>query len=308
MMKFLRKYNKWILAVGGTLLMIVFLIPQAVSNLGKQAGQGSATVALVDGEKISAKEWEPYLEEMRALVQLQATIPQLLGPFVMSIREPEHWYLMVREAEAAGLVGGEELGSQAAAALQSMAGMTQNREVIARTLARIDGINRLLNLYQQAGKFSDVRLVDAARDEFLSMSADMVVLQADPDAVDYEPTEDELQAQLDEYGELTAAASESGFGYRVPDRVQIEYLSVDVPSVREMVERSGAIEPVSLHRHWIENADDPTLNFPPVDPTIDVPEVVREHLLTKLTRDKLEDIARFMNTELRKSSPRPGAR
>ena len=33
MFKFLRKYNKWILAVGGTLLMIVFLIPQAFTSL-----------------------------------------------------------------------------------------------------------------------------------------------------------------------------------------------------------------------------------------------------------------------------------
>ena len=30
MFKFLRKYDKWILAVGGTLLMITFLVPQAI--------------------------------------------------------------------------------------------------------------------------------------------------------------------------------------------------------------------------------------------------------------------------------------
>ena len=37
MLKFFRKYNKWILAVGGTLLMITFLIPQAIQGLS-QAG------------------------------------------------------------------------------------------------------------------------------------------------------------------------------------------------------------------------------------------------------------------------------
>jgi len=47
MMSFLRKYNKYILAVGGTLLMIAFLIPQAITSLSQRGGVSAASVAVV---------------------------------------------------------------------------------------------------------------------------------------------------------------------------------------------------------------------------------------------------------------------
>ena len=56
MFKFLRKYNKYILAVGGTLLLITFLIPYAFTNVLQGMGQGKstwATVGLQQREKIS---------------------------------------------------------------------------------------------------------------------------------------------------------------------------------------------------------------------------------------------------------------
>ncbi|XOV74985.1 MAG: hypothetical protein ACFHWZ_16165 [Phycisphaerales bacterium] len=34
MLKFLRKYNTLILVVGGSLLMVVFLVPQAIEQIG----------------------------------------------------------------------------------------------------------------------------------------------------------------------------------------------------------------------------------------------------------------------------------
>ena len=47
MFKFLRKYNKYILAVGGTLLLITFLIPFAFTNLLQGMGAGRAPWARV---------------------------------------------------------------------------------------------------------------------------------------------------------------------------------------------------------------------------------------------------------------------
>lgn len=37
MLKFLRKYQAWIMAVGGSLLMIAFLLPQAIQRFGNMA-------------------------------------------------------------------------------------------------------------------------------------------------------------------------------------------------------------------------------------------------------------------------------
>ncbi len=50
MFKFLRKYNKYILAVGGTLLLITFLIPTAITGLAQrsaQRGQGLEQLQLL---------------------------------------------------------------------------------------------------------------------------------------------------------------------------------------------------------------------------------------------------------------------
>ena len=100
MFKFLRKYNKWILAVGGTLLMIVFLIPQAISSLSQRAAVGSAVWATIgeDKEEISGEERRQTERELVVLEQLQG-----LG-IPMIAKEPAHWYLLVREAEDAGVV------------------------------------------------------------------------------------------------------------------------------------------------------------------------------------------------------------
>ena len=67
MFKFLRKYNKWILAFGGTVLMIAFLVPEAISRLSQQAAQGGAGWATVDNlpdleaiERIHPRTWLVY--------------------------------------------------------------------------------------------------------------------------------------------------------------------------------------------------------------------------------------------------------
>ena len=51
MFKFLRKYNKYILAVGGTLLLITFLIPFAFTNLLQGVGRGGATWATINDDR-----------------------------------------------------------------------------------------------------------------------------------------------------------------------------------------------------------------------------------------------------------------
>ena len=101
MFKFLRKYNKWILAVGGTLLLIVFLIPQAISGLSQRAAVRSASRAVIGGdEEVPMKEWQQVQEQTQFLVRLGAGVPS-----VGRIETPEHWYLLVREADDVGVVG-----------------------------------------------------------------------------------------------------------------------------------------------------------------------------------------------------------
>ena len=58
MFKFLRKYDKWILAIGGSLLLITFLVPQAIQGLSEYSAQTGASWATVgkSGQKITQGE------------------------------------------------------------------------------------------------------------------------------------------------------------------------------------------------------------------------------------------------------------
>jgi hypothetical protein len=88
MFKFLRKYNKWILAVGGTLLMIVFLIPGAIRSLSRQAAQRSIVWATVgeSNEEIHTDVMREAASEIKLLqglstVEPSASLVASLGAF-----------------------------------------------------------------------------------------------------------------------------------------------------------------------------------------------------------------------------------
>ena len=94
MFKFLRKYNKWILAVGGTLLMIVFLIPQALEGLAQSAGTARATRATVlDASgttvEITASEWA-LVEAEYQLINSRSQFGPILPSF-LQLEGAEHF-------------------------------------------------------------------------------------------------------------------------------------------------------------------------------------------------------------------------
>ena len=150
MFKFLRKYNKYILAVGGTLLMITFLIPVAFESLLPAAGQQRATWAQVGPDKVTVAD----LTQIQQELQLLQALPPLRG--VGTIDQAGHWYLLVREAESAGLIAGTS----------------------SDTLAKWDGVGRTIRLYQDSMKFSDRRLKHHARRAFHRASVRLVVISS----------------------------------------------------------------------------------------------------------------------------------
>ncbi|MCH8165123.1 MAG: hypothetical protein IH889_05900, partial [Planctomycetes bacterium] len=170
MFKFLRKYNKYILAVGGTLLMITFLIPVAFQSLLPVAGQQRATWAQVGQDKVTAAD----LAQIQQELQLLQVLPPLRG--VGTIDQPEHWYLLVREAESAGLIGGSSSVAGIGQRIAQNASLTgQSPRLILDTLAKLDGVGRTIRLYQDSTKFSDRRLKHHARRAFHRASVRLVV-------------------------------------------------------------------------------------------------------------------------------------
>ncbi len=108
MLKIIRKYNKSILVVGGSLLMVAFLMPQAIQQLGK-ARMGKP-VGSMDGHKITIAQYDLALRELRAMDSFFGAAGGTI-PFALDEdSRTEHWLLLTAEAKQAGLVAGAAEG------------------------------------------------------------------------------------------------------------------------------------------------------------------------------------------------------
>lgn len=106
MLRAIRKYNKWILVVGGTLLMITFLIGPIMQQLGGDPTK--RVVARLDGRPILVRDEMRAAGEIYSLTQLTGgLVPTLLG---IEERDPRHWILLKAEARDAGMIAEAEDG------------------------------------------------------------------------------------------------------------------------------------------------------------------------------------------------------
>jgi multidrug efflux pump subunit AcrA (membrane-fusion protein) len=298
MFKFLRKYNKWILAVGGTLLMIVFLIPQAIDTLSRQAAVGSVVWATVgpDNKDVSASERRECESQLQALEVLQRASPGLA-----ITDQPEHWYLLLREADAAGLTGAGASAQLPAQQMDIYFQLAGQSRTVDDALGNLLAINRMMQMYQGAGKLSDSRLRGEARRMFHEVRARILPVQASADTDAPDPTQAEIDAQFEKYSDVVAGtlnpeSGEPGFGYRLPDRFKVEWITVSADSVREMIEAGDALNPVVLFKHWQRN--ETTKGFPATDPNAEIPAAVIEDLTQTLVDEALAEIERFMTDRI----------
>jgi len=331
MLRFLRQYNKWILVVGGVLLLITFLVPQAITGLAERSGQGGGTWGRIGDTKVKAAELQRVLAEMSVL----DTLGEGMVPVPGASKDPVHYLLLLHEAQAAGLVGGRDDGLRTAdvmarnagdsaitvdtvlAMLQSRSG--QPRGVILDALANVNGIQRLVSLYETTPRLSDRRLQQAASSMLSAVDADLVVLDARVLAstlTDFSPTEEALQAQLEAYGEFPpptvaplGAAPENAFGYRLPNRLKLEWLVIPADQIRRSVESSDQLSNIELRKHRDRNPDlfprpsDGTDNFDAIR------EIVRDSRLTQLVTERAGEVAKFASDQLQlplRGLPRKG--
>ncbi|MEE9128528.1 MAG: hypothetical protein V3T84_00795 [Phycisphaerales bacterium] len=304
MLRFLRKYNKYILAVFGTILLVTFLVGSAITSLLSRVGQTGAEWATLgpDGdESLTALDLEQARRELRLLSAIGEPVP-LYG----NLDRPEHWFLLVREAQSAGLVGGAAV-SRVAQSGDWLAQRTQlsgeNPRFILETLTKLAGVSSVIDLYiggspySQAlptSRYSDRRFKHLAQDRFHQVTAQVVVLEASAPDEPRAFTEAQLTEQMDKYAEDLPGAGEMGFGYRLPDRAKIEWLVVSADSVRAVIVDSDELNPVALRKHWRLNAA--RLGQP--QPNADVPDAVRNDLLETLTEQKLKAISRVAHNRL----------
>jgi hypothetical protein len=261
MIKKLQNYNRQILAAVSVLLLIVFLAPTAVTQCSQGGGSSDTAWARTsDGTTLGD------LQDMRAQL---AVLEVMGGPVVGRLgasKSPEHWWLLVKEARDAGLVGGEGDGrtmlEESAARsgarpddvlMQLASSARQQPQVVLDTLANLRGVERLVGLSVGNRRLSDARMRDAAREMLTNASCDVVVLDGAvaTKALPIDPPGEDRLAKLFEAGkDQPEGAGPGGIGYRIPDRVQLEWLVVPARDILAGLASDPALGPVELRKEF----------------------------------------------------------
>lgn len=282
MLKSMTKYRKWILVVGGSLLMVAFLLPEAIRNIrGNPMNDVLATALDGNIRRIDLIRAE---REFQALTSLA---PDVMLGFARA-QNGTHWLLLSREAERAGLVGGERDGrewvsgelamqmvrntvmrnpqllqnsdmetlrGQAAQQLDVLriraAGGNQLTEPeMDKALARLRGVIRLMGSYAQAARYSDRRAIAKARELGEQAVIDYVAVSArDLAGAQPAPTPEEVLAHFERFKDTPRGQGEFGIGYKLPARVKARVLTLDMDAIKAAVR----VDPVEVRKTYLSD-------------------------------------------------------
>lgn len=156
MLKFLRKYQMLVLVVGGSLLMVVFLLQPVLERLGPNPMNRTVATIGPNDNPISAGQRQQAVQQVEMLRRIAPVVfdAPVNVDFSQRGREIDHWLLLAREAEAAGLVGETEDGL---AWIPELA-VEQTRAELVQSLRAQYGndpaiLNTYLNFYLQQPDF-----------------------------------------------------------------------------------------------------------------------------------------------------------
>ena len=303
MLKFLRQYNKFLLAGFGSILLLTWLVPSAVTEFSRRSGATNATWAtLGDGQTVTMGELQQLQRQMKVLDAMGVPVLSQLG----GQRDAGLWYLLVREARQAGLVGGISDGQRVLAGMGNgikpeqalprlCAASGLQPQAVLETLAELQGVARLLSIANSAARLSDVRLEVKAAEAMTGVAADLVVLSAAQPLPqnDPAPTPDRMQAMLKEFATVEPGKGRNGFGYRQPDRFAMEWFAVPASAVRASLANDPRVSGVALRKAFLKNpsaygatAGDANPNFD------DFREKVLNTELDRLTAERMEEISK----------------
>lgn len=256
MIKLLRKHKKKALAVFTVGLMISFAAtigPNGPSNRRNESVAGT-----VKGKPIYLSELESGRREWQALRRLVVSgrpDPQTgryvsvaeaqLGMDVVPAfdAKPELFPLLVREARDAGLRVNKDEIESIIANYRPPQGEDADHESLERALEDLllvrDNVMRLV---------STVKVSAPQRERVLAKGLQTIQLKVvELSAADFAskapaPTTQQVEEQFKAYADVTPGQpslnNPFGFGYRLPDRVKVQYLTIDRTEVEKTVEAS----------------------------------------------------------------------
>lgn len=274
MLKWFRKYNKWMLVFFGVLLMVVFLVEGTISGL--MPTREDEIIGRIDGTKIRYRD---QLQANQDIEILSRTMPALT---LLAPSDPMVWLLMVEAAKQAGL----DASNNQVALLLSMANptgattldqlaknagistdeltrsirhwlMVQQYIELSTGLANLSLDQKLQTLqqgiqYMQMGINNPQMVIEPARgnprisrplmQRFLQDQQATVTMQAIAIRPERElanvakPSLAAIETLYNDYkDELPGSAKGYGLGYKLPDRVKLEYLTVPFDAVHKTI-------------------------------------------------------------------------
>jgi hypothetical protein len=335
MLKFLRKYNALILVVGGSFLMVVFLLPQAIQQFGPNPlnrPMFEAYGETFDGAEVQAARHEVEILSRSGLMA-QMRYPGPLSDTVRRI-DPVHWMLLTQEAQRAGLINPgataeqllmraaqnradmlnaqgaqfglqvtpEEMFAQYENAYAIAAGQVRGgAEVGLRALRHMDAYQRLIEAAYGYGQLSLQELAAEAVESQTQAEIDLAVIRGLDFARDRniaEPSEAELQEFFEQYRASRPDENRFGLSYRLPPAVKLEVLLID----REIVANAVELDPIEVRKYFMQNEDSFDGDFASARLSVEAQVRQREaDRLMRVARDAVEDVRVRAQARLRRT-------
>ncbi len=310
MLKLFRKNQRFVsIAMAGfmILLLVSWLLTDSSTNIVDNLRMNTTTWAVSDGESISASELNDTIAEMRVLEGLGDRTIAGMGV----LKEPGYWYLLVKEANASGLVPPQQETLRELSMTQMPDGVTPegfvatlasraqtSQETVLTTLSNLTGVRRLIGLVASSGRISDERLRRAAAEMTMTMDGDVLILDAGKIAGIDAPAPDvaALEAQLKAHGNTEKGQGEKGFGYRLPNQLKLEWIVIPAATIKAKLEQSPALSNVELRKYWIEHEAEFRAKeaVSPTPMTFESQrDAVREKVLGQLLDAELAAISKF---------------
>jgi len=252
--KLFRRYSRELLMVFMALLLIAFLVPQTVQGCGDQARRFNRTHGEVYGQKVSDEQLAAARRELDLLQRLNLQLP-VPGPdtalnYHLLVSEAQHIGLRVGRAEVVELLSKVEQADAMLQSLQQSFGRSYNElyDSIGRGLA----VQRLLEIQASALVSSLPRRELRYRNEQQQLVTKISLLDCHAFVSQVpEPNDADLQAFFDECKDRVTAHTDEQlvFGYRLPDRVQVEYLTVDPAAILPKIK----IKASQVKQFWEDN-------------------------------------------------------
>lgn len=241
---FFRKYNKLILAVGGSLLMVVFLVPSAGDWFA--GSPRSETVGRIGEQKITiadTRRADAEIQLVRTLFQGEQWLPVALPPdgqaltWLLGIEEARQMGLWVSRAEINDRFNRAQVSRDRVAAVKDSLNVSD--AFVTQAVRHAMMWQKMRRLALEAVRVSEPEVRHLYQQLRAEAAADFVKIPADHliDQVE-EPTETELRDRFRINRDDAPGQGAYGFGYRFPPRLKLEYIAVPYAPIREAVEIS----------------------------------------------------------------------